>query len=131
LNLKEEKDKEKFLKLVEKADVILEGFRPGVMEKLGLGYERLKEIKPDLIWCSITGFGQYGPYRDLPGHDINYISLVGVLNQRGLIWRVTHPSEGEFILLVPPYKFSSFDIYCKKLPPFLNEDKKEIDKKYL
>lgn len=83
LNLKEEEERSKFIRLIERADVLMEGFRPGVMDKLGLGYDRLKEVKADLIWCSITGFGQESPYKDLPGHDINYNAIGGVLDQIG------------------------------------------------
>ncbi len=84
LNLKDPKDRDTLLNLVPKAHVLMEGFRPGVIKKLGLDYETLKEMNPRLIYCSITGFGQDGPYRDLPGHDINYIALGGVLDQIGI-----------------------------------------------
>ena len=84
LNLKKEADREIFLRLVSKAHVVMEGFRPGVMDRLDLGYNELKKINSKLIFCAITGFGQDGPYRDLPGHDINYISLGGVLDQIGI-----------------------------------------------
>lgn len=65
-------------KLIATYDVVLEQFRPGVMDRLGLGYESLKEINPKLIYCSITGYGQTGPYRDRAGHDINYLALSGI-----------------------------------------------------
>ena len=84
LNLKDQEDRKTFLKLVSKAHVLMEGFRPGVMDKLGLGYERLKGLNPGLVYCAITGFGQDGPYRDRPGHDINYIAMGGVLDQIGI-----------------------------------------------
>jgi alpha-methylacyl-CoA racemase len=64
--------------LILEYDIVLEQFRPGVMERLGLGYEVLKEINPKLIYCSITGYGQTGPYRERPGHDNNYLSISGV-----------------------------------------------------
>lgn len=64
-------------------DIVMEQFRPGVMARLGLDYESLKAIKPDLIYCSITGYGQTGPYRDRAGHDINYLSLAGVSSYSG------------------------------------------------
>ncbi len=83
LNLKDEGDREIFLNLVGGAHVLMEGFRPGVMDRLDLGYERLREINPGLVYCAITGFGQDGPYRDMPGHDINYIAMGGVLDQIG------------------------------------------------
>ena len=83
LNLKAEEDKQKFLQLVKDADVLVESFRPGVMERLGLNYEILKEINPRLIYCAITGYGQTGPYAKLPGHDINFISYAGLLHLMG------------------------------------------------
>ncbi len=83
LDLKTKEDKEKFKDLVKEADVVVESFRPGVMEKLGLDYSILKSINPGLIYCAITGYGQTGPYANLPGHDINYISLAGLLNLMG------------------------------------------------
>jgi len=64
-------------------DVVIEQFRPGVMKKLGLDYETLKEIKPDLIYCSITGYGQTGPYAQRAGHDINYLALSGIASYSG------------------------------------------------
>lgn len=67
-----------FLELVKQADVLMEQFRPGVMAKMGLGYEDLKKVNEKLIYVSITGYGQTGPYRDLAGHDLNYITLAGL-----------------------------------------------------
>ena len=69
--------------LVKEYDIIVEQFRPGVMDRLGLGYESLKELKPDLIYCSITGYGQTGPYRERAGHDINYLSMTGIQGYSG------------------------------------------------
>ncbi|NCU17853.1 CaiB/BaiF CoA transferase family protein [Pallidibacillus pasinlerensis] len=83
LNLKDEEGKQKFLQLVKDADVLVESFRPGVMERLGLNYEILKELNPRLIYCAITGYGQTGPYAKLPGHDINFISYTGLLHLMG------------------------------------------------
>lgn len=80
LNLKAENDREQFLELVKTADVLIESYRPGVMERLGLGYEKLKELNPKLVYCAITGYGQTGPYKDKPGHDINYLSYAGLLH---------------------------------------------------
>jgi crotonobetainyl-CoA:carnitine CoA-transferase CaiB-like acyl-CoA transferase len=84
LNLKEEKGRSIFLNLVRQQDVVLEGFRPGVMERLGVGYETLKKENPGLVYCAITGYGYTGPYRDRAGHDLNYLSLAGVLGTTGL-----------------------------------------------
>lgn len=65
-------------KLLTQYDIVLEQFRPGVMQRLGLGYEQLREINPRVIYCSITGYGQTGPLKDRAGHDINYLALSGV-----------------------------------------------------
>ncbi|MBC7185335.1 MAG: CoA transferase [Marinobacter sp.] len=83
LNLKEEGSAEKILELVKDYDIVIEQFRPGVMDRLGIGYEALKAVKPDLIYCAITGYGQTGPYRNRAGHDINYLSLAGVSSHCG------------------------------------------------
>lgn len=69
--------------LVKDYDIVVEQFRPGVMTKLGVGYEQLKEINPRLIYCSITGYGQDGPYRDRAGHDMNYLSIAGMTAYNG------------------------------------------------
>ncbi|RPJ34085.1 MAG: CoA transferase [Deltaproteobacteria bacterium] len=84
LNLKEKAGREILLKLAEKYDVLLETFRPGAMERLGLDYRSVKEVNPRIIYCSGTGFGQTGPYRLKAGHDINYISLAGILGVSGI-----------------------------------------------
>lgn len=83
LNLKPEKGKEIFLKLAKDYDVILESFRPGVMDRLGVGYEAIKQVNPEIIYCAITGYGQDGPYRDRAGHDINYTGIAGILDITG------------------------------------------------
>jgi crotonobetainyl-CoA:carnitine CoA-transferase CaiB-like acyl-CoA transferase len=83
INLKFERGRWIFLKLIEKADVVVEGFRPGVMDRLGIGYETLKEVNPRLIYCAITGYGQDGPYRLKAGHDANYLSVAGLLSVNG------------------------------------------------
>lgn len=83
LDLKSEGGREIFLKFVVIADVLLESFRPGVMARLGLDYERLSQANPRLVYCSLTGFGDRGAYRDRPGHDLNYIGLSGLLDLTG------------------------------------------------
>ncbi len=83
LNLKSGAGRKVFFHLVETADVLLESFRPGVMTRLGVDYERLAEINPRLIYCSLNGYGQDGPYRERAGHDLNYIGLAGLLNLTG------------------------------------------------
>lgn len=83
LDLKTAAGRALFLRLVETADALVEGFRPGVMDKLGFGYEALAAINPRLVYCSISGYGQTGPYAQRAGHDINYIGYAGVLDQIG------------------------------------------------
>ncbi len=83
LNLKVKEGKEIFFKLIETYDIILESFRPGVMDRLGIGYEELKKGNPRVILCSLSGYGQDGPYRERSGHDINYIGLAGILELIG------------------------------------------------
>ncbi|MEK1907153.1 MAG: CaiB/BaiF CoA-transferase family protein [Pseudomonas sp.] len=83
LDLKRPESLEVVHKLVAQYDIVLEQFRPGVMEKLGLGYEALKAINPRLIYVSITGYGQTGPYKDRAGHDLNYLALAGVASYTG------------------------------------------------
>src|SRR5215468_3334562 len=83
LNMKAPEGQAVFRKLAATADVIVEGFRPGVMDRLGAGYEAIRALNPRVIYCSLSGFGQDGPYRDYPAHDMNYLSLAGVLNLIG------------------------------------------------
>ena len=79
LNLRTDKGRELFHQLAKTADVIIEGFRPGVVKRLGVDYETIKAINPGIVYCSLSGYGQDGPYSKLPGHDINYISIGGAL----------------------------------------------------
>lgn len=83
LNLKTDEAREIFYKLADKADVVLEGFRPGVVKRLGVDYETLSARNPRIIFCSLSGFGQDGPYSQHVGHDINYISIAGALGMIG------------------------------------------------
>ena len=83
LDLKKPESLEIVRRLVRVYDVILEQFRPGVMDRLGLGYKDLEMIHPRVIYCSLTGYGQDGPYRDRAGHDINYLALSGILSFSG------------------------------------------------
>lgn len=83
LDLKTDEGKDQFLKMVGKADVVVESFRPGVMKRLGLDFPVLEKINPRLIYCAISGYGQTGPYAEMPGHDINYISYAGLLELMG------------------------------------------------
>jgi len=83
LNLKEEEGRNILKEIILKADVFLESCRPGTMDDIGLGYDDLKKLNPRLIYCSLTGFGQDGPYRDRAAHDINLSALAGVLELLG------------------------------------------------
>lgn len=83
LDLKQPAGVEIFLRLARDADVIVESFRPGVVDKLGVGYAAVKAINPKIVYCAITGYGQDGPWRDRAGHDLNYIATSGVLDQIG------------------------------------------------
>ena len=83
LNLKHPQAKDIFYRLAREGDVILEGFRPGVTGRLGIDYESIKKINEKIIYCSVTGYGQDGPYKDMVGHDVNYLSFGGVLGLNG------------------------------------------------
>ena len=83
LNLKSEQGKEVIYKLIKKMDVLVENSRPGTMEKLGIGYDTLKEINPRLVFCAVSGYGQTGPYRDIVGHDANFMAISGALSLIG------------------------------------------------
>jgi crotonobetainyl-CoA:carnitine CoA-transferase CaiB-like acyl-CoA transferase len=83
LNLKLDEAREVFYKLVKDADVVVEEFRPGVLKRLGVDYDTISRINPRIILCSITGYGQEGPYAQLPGHDINYLSTAGAQSMIG------------------------------------------------
>jgi alpha-methylacyl-CoA racemase len=83
LNLKTPEGVDVLKALAREHDVVLESFRPGVLDRLGVGYEALRAENPRLVWCAITGYGQDGPYRDRSGHDMNYLGLVGLLAMQG------------------------------------------------
>ena len=83
VDLKTEAGKDVLLRLARDADVLLESFRPGVLDRLGVGYERLREENPRLVYCAITGYGQDGPGRERSGHDLNYLGLNGILGLSG------------------------------------------------
>jgi len=91
LNLKTERGKTLFLELVRQCDVLIENFRPGTMERLGLGYDRLREANPRLVYAAISGFGQTGPYRDRPGYDIIGQAMGGLLSITG--WPDSPPTR--------------------------------------
>lgn len=90
LNLREQEARDIFYRLAETADVVLEGFRPGVVKRLGVDYETLSARNPRIVYCSLSGFGQTGPYSRLVGHDINYIAIAGALGMVG--WPDTPPA---------------------------------------
>lgn len=84
IDLKKPKGKEAFYRLVKDADVVVEGFRPGVVDKLGIGYKDLSKINPRIIYCSLSGYGQDGPFKMRAGHDVNYLSYAGILDLIGI-----------------------------------------------
>jgi crotonobetainyl-CoA:carnitine CoA-transferase CaiB-like acyl-CoA transferase len=83
IDLKSEAGREVLLALVRDHDVVLESFRPGVLDRLGVGYERMREENPAIVYCAISGYGQTGPKRDASGHDMNYLGLIGLLGLTG------------------------------------------------
>jgi alpha-methylacyl-CoA racemase len=83
LDLKSERGREVLLRLVREYDVVLESFRPGVLDRLGVGYERMRTENPGIVYCAISGYGQTGPKRDSSGHDMNYLGLIGLLGLTG------------------------------------------------
>jgi alpha-methylacyl-CoA racemase len=83
LDLKHERGREALLRLVGEHDVVLESFRPGVLDRLGVGYERMREVNPGIVYCAISGYGQTGPKREASGHDMNYLGLIGLLGLTG------------------------------------------------
>jgi alpha-methylacyl-CoA racemase len=83
LDLKHERGREALLRLVREYDVVLESFRPGVLDRLGVGYERMREENPAIVYCAISGYGQHSPKRDASGHDMNYLGLIGLLGLTG------------------------------------------------
>jgi len=80
INLKNDAGREVFYKLIKNSDVVLEGFRPGIAERLGVDYATLTKINPRIVYCSISGYGQSGEYREQAGHDLNYVAMSGLLS---------------------------------------------------
>ena len=83
LDLRKPDDRDLFLELAKTADIVLETFRPGVLDRMGCGYEAVKKVNPRVVFAALTGYGQTGPYRDRPGHDMNYRGYAGELDQTG------------------------------------------------
>ena len=83
LDLKHSAGRAAFLRLASKADVVVESFRPGVVDRLGVGFDSVAALNPRIVYCAISGYGQSGPYRERAGHDINYLGYAGVLDQTG------------------------------------------------
>ena len=84
LDLKQREGVEIFMRLVRNADAVVEGFRPGVVDRLGIGYVACNAINPRIVYCAISGYGQTGPYRDVAGHDVNYCGYAGLVDQIGV-----------------------------------------------
>ncbi len=99
LDLKSDEGRESLLRLAREADAVIEGFRPGVMDRLGLGYRALSEANPRIVMCSISGFGQTGPYAADPGHDLNYLALAGY-------WVI--PAQMEDVVARPRLRVSDY-----------------------
>jgi len=95
LDLKVREGREVLLRLVREHDVLLESFRPGVLDRLGVGWERLREENPRLVYCAITGYGQQGPDRDRAGHDLNYLARGGLLGLSGAPGGPPVPAAGQ------------------------------------
>ncbi len=95
IDLKTEAGREVLLRLVGAYDVVLESFRPGVLDRLGVGYERMCEVNPGIVYCAISGYGQSGPKREASGHDMNYLGLVGLLGLSGDAGGPPVQSEGQ------------------------------------
>ncbi len=85
LNFRNKRGKQVFLQLVRDADVIIESFRPGAAERWGIGYAAIRALNPRIVYCSLSGYGQSGPYKDRAGHDLNYIALAGLLAVNGVV----------------------------------------------
>lgn len=83
LNYRNRRGRELFLKLAASADVVLEGFRPTIADKYGIGYEAVRAVKADIVYCSLSGYGQDGPYQQRAGHDLNYLSIGGAVGLNG------------------------------------------------
>ncbi len=96
LDLKQAAGVDVFRRLAKHADVIVESFRPGVVDKLGIGYEAVRQINPRIVYCSISGYGQSGPWAELAGHDINFLATAGLLDQIG-----THDGKGSGAPAIP------------------------------
>ena len=96
LDLKQAAGVEVFLRLARTADVIVESFRPGVVDKLGIGYDTVRELNPRIVYCAITGYGQTGPWAELAGHDINFLAMAGLLDQIG-----AHDGKGSGAPAIP------------------------------
>ncbi|MEE9236321.1 MAG: CaiB/BaiF CoA-transferase family protein [Thermoplasmata archaeon] len=92
LNLKESRGRELFYRLIPTADVLIEQFRPGVVERLGVGYEDVRALKADIVYCSLSGYGASGPYRKRPGHDLNFDALSGLLHMNSRAGRPLLPA---------------------------------------
>jgi alpha-methylacyl-CoA racemase len=95
IDLKQEAGRAVLLDLVREHDVVLESFRPGVLDRLGVGYDALRAVNPRVVLCAITGYGQDGPLRDRPGHDMNYLGLVGLLGLTGTPGGPPVPAAGQ------------------------------------
>jgi crotonobetainyl-CoA:carnitine CoA-transferase CaiB-like acyl-CoA transferase len=93
INLRAPQSRDIVMKLVERSDILVEGFRPGVMARLGLGYDEVRAVNQKIVYCAITGYGHDGPFVQLGGHDINYQSYAGILEQSATPGGKPHPGN--------------------------------------
>jgi alpha-methylacyl-CoA racemase len=127
LNLKVREAREVLLRLVREHDVLLESFRPGVLDRLGVGYERLREENPRLVYCAITGYGQEGPDRDRAGHDMNYLARGGLLGLSGTAGGPPVPAAGQIADLGGGALMAAFGILAALLERERSGDGQLVD----
>jgi len=99
IDLKTDRGRGLLLDLTEESDVLIEGFRPGVADRLDIGYDEISARNPGIVYCSLSGYGQDGPYREWVSHDINYLGIAGILSMTG---------ERDGPLVPPGYPISDF-----------------------
>lgn len=127
LDLKTDEGREAFLELAGEADVVIEGFRPGVMERLAVGYDVVSERNDEVVYCSLSGFGATGPLRDRAGHDLNYVGLAGLLDMTRATRQGRPAIPGVPIADMAGGLFAAFSIVGALLSRELSEGGEHID----
>jgi crotonobetainyl-CoA:carnitine CoA-transferase CaiB-like acyl-CoA transferase len=120
INLRAPRARDIVMQLAKRSDVLVEGFRPGVMARLGLGYDELRAVNPKIIYCAITGYGQDGPLVELGGHDINYQSYAGILVDS------VAPDGKNYAYFAFPVKMSDYQFSVNRQPPALGQHNAEV-----